>query len=108
MSAPSQISCENSVNNSQTRFHRNTLNEPILKQQQPTASAAPQRLTLIHHHKRKVSNDMGTNPMDQINNLALTPKDDDINGSSVMLVDTAVKHLSTSPDHNIANITIDD
>lgn len=43
---------------------------------------------------------MGTNPMDPIIALALTPKDDDIN-ESVMLIDTALKHtvMNTSPDN---------
>ena len=44
---------------------------------------------------------MGTNPMDPIIALALTPKDDDIN-ESVMLIDTALKHhtvINTTPDN---------
>ena len=109
MSAPSQIICEintanGTVNNSQTRLHRDTLNEPILKQQL-TTSTAPQRLTLIQHQKRKSSNDIGTNPMDPIIALALTPKDDDVYNESVLLVDTAIKHTvtNTSPDNNISN-----
>ena len=44
---------------------------------------------------------MGTNPMDQ---NVLTPKDDEINDSSVELVETAVKHTApTSPEHTHIN-----